>query len=261
MSARSGPEADSSRQERLYVEIHDEYVHHYFDAESMQYRREFIIDPLLAGLDFNGMKVAELACSGGANSRMLIERYPDVDITGFDISPAACEEYRETVGRPCHQLDLTKGETPESGFDVAVVIGAIHHCVADLPGTFRTIAKMVRPGGQLLMMEPSCEYVLEGARKLWYRADPYFDAPTEEALAHDAILRTARPFFRPNRVQHLGGPGYLLILQSLAFRMPKPVKRAISPPLMAFDRLYNRLPGRLPFPYFLARWDRTDAEL
>ena len=99
--------------------------------------------------------------------------------------------------------------------------------------------------------------MLEGARRLWYRIDKYFDAKTERALSHSEILRQAGGQFRGESVGYYGGPGYFLISQSLLFRIPKPVKRVISPPLLVVEALFNRVSTRWIHPYFIARWVRN----
>jgi hypothetical protein len=58
-------------------------------------------------------------------------------------------------------------------------------------------------------------------------------------------------------VKYLGGPGYFLILNSMVFRLPRPLKKALSRPLSVVDAGYNMLPGTPLFPYFLARWRRV----
>lgn len=246
----------SKRQKQLYERIHDDYVDHYYDRHSMAYRERFIYRPLLAGLDFNGKSVADLACGSGDNSLTLLERFPEIDVTGFDISAKACADYRARVGRPAFEADLTKARGQEAIYDAALVIGGIHHCVADLPSTLQNIAGMLKPGGLLLMMEPNADFLLEGVRKFWYRHDRYFDANSEHALSHDEVLDQGRHLFEPLELHYLGGPGYIFILNSLMFRLPKPVKSVLASPLSLFDVGYNRLPGRGPFPYFLARWRR-----
>jgi len=246
----------SQRQKQHYERIHDAYVDHYFDRHSMAYRDRFIYRPLFEGLDLNDKAVADLACSSGQNSLELLRFFPRAQITGFDISAKACADYRANVGRPAIEIDLTKGARLDARFDAALVVGGLHHCVADLPATLETIAGLLEPGGLLLMMEPNADFVLEGARQLWYRHDSYFDAATEHALSHDALARLAASWFRPRDVRHMGGPGYFLILNSLIFRLPKALKAVLAEPLSAVDQLYNRLPGQAPFPYFLARWER-----
>ena len=248
---------DSSQQKRHYEAIHTDYEDHYYDAESMAYRERFYYDPLFEGLDLNGWMVADLASGSGHNSVALLKRFPKAVVTGFDISTSACEAYRHNVGRPAIEADLTRPLDHPDRFDAAMVVGGLHHCVVDLPAAVDNLANMLKPGGRLMMLEPNCAFALEGARRLWYRLDKYFDAATERALTPSELLEHAGARFIPERIAYYGGPGYFLISQSLLFRIPKLVKRAISPPLMAVERTFNRLPLPWLHPYFVARWVRT----
>ncbi|HVE48665.1 MAG TPA: class I SAM-dependent methyltransferase [Casimicrobiaceae bacterium] len=216
---------------------------------------------LFAGLDLNGKSVADLACGSGYNSVALLERFPAATVTGFDISQQACDSYRRVVKAEAQRIDLTRGaEGHGSEFDVAMIVGGLHHCVSDLAGTFRTISALLRPGGLLLMYEPSSEFVLEALRKLWYRRDRYFDAESEQALRHDAIAHLAAGSFTPIRCTYSGGPAYFLIYNSLLFRIPVSLKRVLAPPLFACESAYNRLPWKRCFPTFIAQWKKFDTE-
>ena len=60
----------------------------------------------------------------------------------------------------------------------------------------------------------------------------------------------------PAAVDNLANMPYFLISQSLLSRIPKPVKRAITPPLMVVEHSFNRLPMSWVHPCFIARWVR-----
>src|SRR4029453_14736915 len=210
--------------------LHDAYQP-YYDAESMVYRERFLYGPLLDGLDLNDKDVAGLACGSGATSRSILSRFPRARTVGIDISARACADYKASVARPSIEADLTRPLDIGQTFDFAVMIGGLHHCVADLAGTLETIHSLLAPGGWLLMMEPSDDFFLAGMRRLWYRWDRYFDAETEHALSHRKILAMASPGFSLVDVKYLGGPGYFLILNSMVFRLPRPLKNALSRPL------------------------------
>jgi SAM-dependent methyltransferase len=246
------------KQRAHYETIHDAYEAHYYDAESMSFRQEFVYDVMFEGLDLNGKDVADLAAGSGHNSLWVAKRFPKARLCGFDISDKACAAYRERVGAEAHVFDLTSGEDCGRRFDVAMVFGGLHHCVSDLPGTFRTIVHLVRPGGLLLMFEASSHCFLEGPRKLWYRLDASFDADTEGALDHDALSAMTAPRFLPIDCRYMGGPAYFLICNSLVFRVPQKLKQFLVPVLFPLERAYNRLPGRFLFPYLIARWQRRD---
>jgi SAM-dependent methyltransferase len=252
----STPSDTSARQRDHYNAIHAEYEEHYGDATSLEYRERFFLDPLLDGLSLDGCLVADLASGAGYSTIALRRRFNGIRAVGFDISEAACEAYRVHTGSQAHVCDLTRGQAPATGFDAAIIVGGLHHCVANLPVTLSTVAAMLKPGGHFLFVEPSRDCWLEPLRRLWYRSDRYFEEQTEAAVSHDGLAEMGRAWFAPEHVRYLGGPAYFLIYNSLVLRIPLGAKRAIAGPLMAAERLTNRLPGRGPFPFFVARWRR-----
>lgn len=249
-------DSSGARQAAHYDRILSDYDQHYYDRYSLEYRERFILDPLLRGLDLRGKRVADLACGSGQTSLSLMSRFPGVKTTGFDVSPEACRRYREAVGQDCHVVDLTAHDAPvDGGFDAAVIMGGLHHCVSNLPGALATIAGMLAPGGYLLMFEPSSRFGLEFARRVWYRLDTYFEADTEAALSHDDLVTKAPPgVFEIRDVAYFGGPAFFLVYNSLVFRMPHGVKNAVSPALLALESAYGKLPGKFWFSSFTAQW-------
>src|SRR4051812_12159153 len=240
MSARD----DGNAQSAHYHAIHDAYELHYYDSSSIAYRHRFLYKPLLEGLHLDQASVADLACGSGHNSLALRNYFPNVRTTGYDISEVACRDYRTNTGAPAHLVDLTRPFSPEVAHDAAIVIGGLHHCVVDLNATFENIARMIRPGGYLMMMEPSDDSFLSGIRRMWYKADRWFEADTEHALIHDEVLAAAAPYFVVDRVQYVGGPAFYLILNSLIMRVPVSAKPVLSSVLFPIESLYNKLPGR-----------------
>ena len=243
-------------QQAHYERILAAYDAHYFDKWSMRYRDEFVFRPMWHDLDLNGKHVADLACGSGFNSVSLRQRFPRARVTGFDISPSACAAYRRATGFAARQCDLTRPMTSPPEFDAAIVIGGLHHCVADLRQTLCNVAAMLVPGGLFMMLEPSSEFFLEALRNLWYRHDGNFDHANEHALRHDAVLALVEDAFVLRDVRYFGGPAYFAVLNSMILRIPLPAKRLISPPLMMAERVWSRLPGRAGFNVFLARWRR-----
>ena len=246
-------------QKAHYEAIHDAYEAHYYDAPSMAYRDRFIYGPLVKRLDLSKASLADLACGSGHNSAAARRYFPGIRTTGYDISEAACHDYVARTGRPAHVMDLTVLQEPQEVHDAALVIGGLHHCIADLGVTLRNVARMVRPGGHFMMMEPNDDFLLSVVRRIWYRRDRWFEADSEAALKHDEIAAQAAPYFTPERVTYFGGPAFYLILNSLIMRVPLGAKPALQHALFPLEQAYNLLPGRKPFAAFLAVWRRTDT--
>jgi SAM-dependent methyltransferase len=244
-----------SLQQEAFEREHDEYVRHYFDETSLEYRRRFILEPLCAGWDLNDKLCADLACSSGHNSLLLRELFPRGRFEGFDISSAACREYETLVCAPAHQVDLTLPFDGGNRFHAAIAVGGIHHCASNLEATLANLAGLLKPQGLLMMMEPSASSPLDRLRKLWYRQESFYNAETECALVHDELLAMTREF-ELRKVFYFGGPAYYLILNSLVARVPLLIKKRIAGPLFVLEHLYNSLPWRPIFPVFGAVWQK-----
>ncbi|WP_404385132.1 class I SAM-dependent methyltransferase [Caenispirillum salinarum] len=254
------PPSAPNPQQAHYEAIHSDYEAHYYDAPSMAYRHRFIYRPLFQDLPLNNASVADLACGSGHNSIALRSYFPTVKTTGYDISDNACRDYERHTGFPAHMADLTLPMPVTESYDAALVIGGLHHCVADLKTSLENVAKMVKPGGFFMMMEPNDDFLMSNVRRAWYRKDKWFEADTEEALRHDALLELGQPYFERHRLTYFGGPAFYAVLNSLILRVPLKAKPALSKILFPAERLYGLLPGRAPYAAFLAVWRRTTIE-
>lgn len=244
-------------QKQHYENQSEIYAQHYFDVWSMKYRREFIYPALWDGIDFEPARVVELACGAGDNSRELLSRFNMITLTGLDISPSACTSYSEKTGGRAFEVDLTQPLTVEfEPFDAAFVIGGLHHCVADLETTLRNISTLVKPGGKFMMLEPNKRFFLEAVRKIWYGLDQSFDTGNEAALDHDELYQIGREWFNVDRVRYLGGPAFFTVLNSMILRIPLNMKPILSPPMMALERVWNRIPLISCQNVFAAVWSR-----
>jgi len=100
----------SLRQKDHYERILTAYDSHYYDKWSIRYRDEFIFGPMWDRFDLNNKFIADLA-------------------------PSACVNYRRNTGFAARECDLTMPMELVAEFDAAMVVGGLHHCVADLGQT------------------------------------------------------------------------------------------------------------------------------
>jgi hypothetical protein len=92
----------------------------------------------------------------------------------------------------------------------AIIMGGLHHCVANLPQTLATISSMLRPGGLLLMSEPNRDYVLEGSPVLVRSATASSTRRTKPLFFDDALLKAGAGLFKSNYLTYFGGPAFFL---------------------------------------------------
>jgi trans-aconitate 2-methyltransferase len=105
---------------------------------------------ILDRLDLGGdERVLDAGCGSGRVTSMLIERLPAGSVVAVDGSPSMVEEVR-TVLRPRDEAlvcDLTELELDEP-VDV-VFSSAVFHWVLDHDALFRSLRRVLRPGGRL----------------------------------------------------------------------------------------------------------------
>ena len=247
---------DTARQKELFEAIHEKYASATTDRYAEAYKEEFIYRPILAELA-GARSLMELASGVGTASGWMRDHHPGLSISGCDISQSACDAFTARHARPCYAWDLTKPVEIVQTYDAVLVMGGIHHLVADLPMAFDNIARMLNPGGKLIMAEPNADFVLEPLRTLWYRLDKTnFDADNEHALSHPQLSRDHAKGMRPIAVRFIGGPGYFVLLQNWVLRMPGGTKKWLAPAIMRAERIWHRLPGKLPFATFIAVWQK-----
>ncbi|WP_406183188.1 trans-aconitate 2-methyltransferase [Streptomyces sp. NBC_01006] len=106
-------------------------------------------------------RIADLGCGPGNVTALIAERWPDADITGFDLSPEmlrrATDEYAgETSGGG--RLDFRHGDLaswlPEEPYDL-IVSNAALQWVPSHPGSFAAWINGLRPGGTFAFQIPA----------------------------------------------------------------------------------------------------------
>lgn len=244
-----------NRQKELFERIHEKYYLSTGDKYARAYKEEYILRAMNALLQ-DSSEILELACGQGEATGWIIQNNPLAKISGCDISETAAADYRYLHSRPCLVADLTKPVHVEDRYDSLIVMGGIHHLVKDLDVAFENFRRLLKPGGRLIMAEPSSDYILNPIRRIWYRLDKsHFDSSTEAAISHEKLHREHGKGFSIVHVNYFGGPAYFLLTLNIFLRIPNGSKQFLAPPLLAIERLFNRLPGKLPFAAFVSCWE------
>jgi SAM-dependent methyltransferase len=159
--------------------------------------------------DVRGCKrILDAACGNGRYSRFLLRHAdPDAVLTSFDLSPRMLLRARNRLKseRVSHAVaDLTRLPYPDAAFDAITCGWVIEHLPDPRPG-LRELARVLRPGGKLLLM--ATEDTLTGAMcsRLWH-CRTYNRAELRRTCA-ECGLRWEREmwFSRLHRLLKLGG--------------------------------------------------------
>lgn len=247
-------EAEGTQREH-YNRIAADYEAQYGDPAGVTYREEFLYEPMLAELDLEGRNVLE-ALSGSGHATEYLLKHKRALVTGLDISDEAIVSFKERWPA-CEAIcaSITESGLPAESFDCIVVIMGLHHLHPHLPAALREIHRLLRKGGTFCFAEPHQGSSFDRLRQLWYRHDSLF-AKNEESLDIEALKREVAELFAFKTEKHVGGVAYLLVLNSMIFRVPLGLKRLYSPAVMRLEKMLARFHSRAFSLAVVCQWEK-----
>ncbi|MDQ1006966.1 SAM-dependent methyltransferase [Streptomyces sp. V4I23] len=210
-----------------------------------KYRLEPHIPLCLNGLDLAGRRVLEIGLGQGAEAELLIRR--GARWAGVDLTETAVERTRTRLAvrhlpfDGIHRASALDLPFPADSFDIVFSHGVLHH-VPDIHDAQREIHRVLKPGGQLVVMlyaRWSLNYLLS------------------IGLLRRVVLLTAHPL---SRLGLLGNPRGLLgahldnarrygLLRYL--RMGEFIHRNTDGPANPYSRVYDKREVRKAFSEFV----------
>ncbi len=185
-----------------------------------------------------GARVLEFGCGDTSYAVKLCDW--GADVTAIDISDEAIEETRRRVeGAGCAErtrllrMNAEELEFPDASFDLVIGRAILHHL--DLDKAYATIARVLRPGGTALFLEPLAHNPLINLYRRW---TPHLRTEDEHPLTV-ADLAAARAHFARVELR------YFTLLSIGALALAK-APRLFKPALDVLDRADAALFGALP---------------
>ena len=242
-------------QQRHYDQISAEYDTHYSDAYSLEYRRRFIYGPMFEGLPLSGMSVLDAMCGSGQTTEYLLSK--EARVTGLDISNEVMDSFSARWSN-CKAVrrSLLASELPDQSFDCVVIVGGLHHIQPNVSSALKEIHRLLRPGGYFCFMEPHTGSLPDLVRRFWYKHDHFFSR-NEASVDFNALENEFGSHFTFKKVKYLGNFAFLLVFNSLIFRIPLRAKAFYSPFLICLEHLINKLQGRLTSCFVVGQWQKT----
>jgi SAM-dependent methyltransferase len=194
-------------------------------------------------------------CGTGETTGYLIEK--GARVTGLDISDAAVEIFKKKwPGCEGKCTSIFENNLTSGSFDIAVVIFGFHHVHPDIDKAFSEIHRVLKKGGLLCFVEPYEESVQDVFRRSWYKHDRMF-AENEKAIDLKGLRKKWAPYFKFTEEHYGGGIAYLLVYNSMIFRIPHSIKRYYSELLFVLENIFRRLQGKLFSGFVICQWEKN----
>jgi ubiquinone/menaquinone biosynthesis C-methylase UbiE len=162
-----------------------------------------------AAFDVRGCKrILDAACGNGRYTKFLLRQAdPDAALTAFDLSAAMLRRARARLPSPRVSLavaDLTRLPYADASFDAAVCGWVIEH-LADPCDGLRELARVLCPGGKLLLLSTEDTFTGAACGWLWHCRTYNRAALRQAAAACGLDWQRELWFSRAHRLFRLGG--------------------------------------------------------
>lgn len=139
------------------------YLHGFSPVEQERLRRQarFAEHTIYQNVNFSAnKKVIEVGCGVGAQSEILLRRFPDLQLTGIDLSEKQLSAARESLGKlefakgrySLHQMSAEDIAFPAESFDGAFLCFVLEH-VPDPGRVLSEVRRVLTPGGIIYITE------------------------------------------------------------------------------------------------------------
>lgn len=246
--------ASELQQQEHYDNIAADYEAHYSDEWSVEYRRRFIYEPMFDSLNLSGMKVLDAMCGSGQTTNYLLDR--GAIVTGLDISNEVVDTFRARWSdAKVVKRSLLDSGLPDNAFDCVVVVGGLHHLHPNVKQAVHEIYRVLKPGGHFCFMEPHSGSLPDLVRRVWYRFDRFF-SDNEASIDVARLQKDFGDRLELRKAKYLGNLAFLLVLNSLIFRIPPGAKKFFAPALITLEPLINKLQTKLTSCFVVTQWQK-----
>lgn len=99
--------------------------------------------------------VLDIGCGKGLSLSLLEKRYPDLQLIGFDLSPAGCKIAGQRTSAHVFQADAEDIPIESESIDVALHIATIHHFYRYPERVLQETNRVLKKGGYVLITDPN----------------------------------------------------------------------------------------------------------
>ena len=131
----------------------------------------------------------------------------------------------------------------------SVVAESLHHLRPHVADGMGEILRVLKPGGHLLIWEPSAGSLLDLFRKIWYRIDKSHFLESEKSIDLRELVEVAGRGVQLEKSRYGGNFGFIFVFSAMHLRIPVKLIGYYAPLFMVLERVINKIQGK-----FLACW-------
>lgn len=188
----------------MSAEERREYLSFFARYDEYRYAKEPHILANLDRIDLRGKRVLEIGLGQGADSEALVKRgavYSGIDLTEESVKRVRMRfELKDVEYDKIEQASALAIPFPDDSFDIVFSHGVLHH-IPDIKTASREIARVLKPGGELISMfyaKRSLNYLLSITlvRRLGLAA-LYFAGAKGRGITAEHLQNARRTGLRP----------------------------------------------------------------
>ena len=140
------------------MSVAENYLHGYLgeEQERLLLQAEFLEDLVYEGVDFSETKaIIEVGCGVGAQTRVLLRRFPNLRVSGIDAEPKQVERAKSHGLGPRAEFRVGLADRlpfPDASFDGAFICWFLEH-LPDPQAALTELARVLKPGAQVFLTE------------------------------------------------------------------------------------------------------------
>jgi SAM-dependent methyltransferase len=243
------------KQKQYYDKIASEYNAHYASDRALLYRYD-LYSNFLKDVDASGLKVLDAMCGGGQSTSYFLSK--GAEVVGIDISEKQCLHYKTRF--PHNDVfcqSMLQNDFPVSSFDF-IVTDSVHHIHPYVNDCMQEFHRLLKPGGRLLIWEPSAGSIFDIARKIWYRFDRKFFEDNEKSIDLNRLVRHHRENLRLVKHKYGGNISYVFNSMTMPMRLQNKRLDNMYKFLNGTERYVEICQSRLTSLWFLALFQKHD---